>query len=262
MTDLVKFDRNKELGRIEKEHALKGKTIFQIEKSIENERDTALKHTVHTLEQLFYVQCKNLWRDNPMYKNASWAEYLQSRWKKTPSQFVQERILYLVHPKECEEFGPGTTQKIIKRCGQSRASDVFVEIRKLKDTKKKMPELAAIEKVIEKHAPQSPETRPVISYTPPPKVFDDLRDENRELHRQNAEMAVQIEKLKDTVIKTQQENLELKQQIKKMRKTIKRLEDGENADRKTKTSKSSSLLAKGGGAHGRGGKPSPGPGAG
>ena len=173
-----------------------GKSIEEIERMALESQGTSVEARREFIEALYYLRENGRFRENPKFKDATFATYIHSRFMMSVSQFDRERVAYINFPDATERFGPGVVSKAVKKLGQPGARKVFNSLGKAKTVR-------AVDVAIDKHAvklnpPKKGEPeQPIDRY----EVREVIRDKDKVI----AEQEQQIAKLKRTVVQLKSE---------------------------------------------------------
>jgi predicted nuclease with TOPRIM domain len=172
---------------------------------IETEAGRHLKNSQHSraefIKVLYYLQRTRRFRENAKYKVSTFADYIQNEYNLTASVFEKEKWVYLHFEKEADIIGAGRVARIKQDCGNVRGKKVIKELLTLKKQKPKQFTLQKIDEVIEKNTKYKKPANAGGDKTGLQRQLQQLREENRSLHRELAERIAQIEKLKETLKK-------------------------------------------------------------
>ena len=189
----------------DKDHIKKlidGKDIQQIEAEIEKHIENEAEEDRHKITKLYALQDSKRYRENPLFKKASFALYLYERWHMRENTFEYRCKAYFNFPAFSMKYSPGLTERIIKECTALKAPSVINEITSLAGKRKKALSRADIEKIID-HNRKPKQQKATV--TPIPDW------------RARAERAEKLVIEKDNIIKAQAEQIaRLKGTLKEM----------------------------------------------
>ena len=167
--------------------------ISSVETVIDGFKDKEAKFYRDRILVLYYLQRTSRYKQNKMYKDANFEEYLFDRHGMRIGTFNSHRLAIFNSLKYVEKYGIGIVKKVYNRCGAANAPFVFTAI-----DKAKVKNRIDIEKIIQKHAkPKQKRTGPTISQLQAEIIEKDkIIIEQRKIIEDQAE---QIEKLKSTI---------------------------------------------------------------
>lgn len=181
---------------------LDSKTISQIEDGAKEAMATSMATRREFIETMYYLERTGRWKENVRFREASFGTYLRDIYMLTIGTYDQERIAFIKHPLESNEFGIGTVVNARKRCPALEVPKVFEEIRAVQQKTGRPANHIAIGKIIEGHARPVAKNAAIIPKT--------------ELYRQVAEM-------KATLLEKEQKIKEMVSQIRKLKATVQKL---------------------------------------
>ncbi|MBA4369850.1 MAG: hypothetical protein C0403_19655 [Desulfobacterium sp.] len=184
----------------------KNKDIIEIESLIEKTKINVESEREKLISLLFYLESTHRWRENPLYKNTIFPDYIKAKYNMTFNQYHAEKMAFIVFPKEVKKIGLGNTTRAIKNCGVYKAKETFKIIEK-----EKKPTNEKIIEIIKRHTPQKPiQIKPNISEL---KEKEERYIGIMKTDRQTIEdLETQIEKLKGTIIVLKARNKQLEQE--------------------------------------------------
>jgi hypothetical protein len=182
----------------------KGKGIDEIEKEIQKSHKSSKNAQADMTYMLAYLKYSKRWKENPVYKNSSFDDYLMGTCNMRRGTFEDNLHAYMHFPEEAKQYGVGTVAKIRRECGAVKEKEVLKEIAASQKGLKKQIDRDKINAVIKKYTPPKVEKAPVMSWKERALnaeallvIRDDTIREKNEIIRNQAE---QIEKLKKTVL--------------------------------------------------------------
>ena len=169
------------------------KTITAIEKTIDISRNSEAKFQHDRIMVLYYLQRTSRYKENKMYKNSNFGEYLFDRHGMRIGTFNSHRLMIFNNLKHVKKYGIGVVKKIYIRCGAANMPFVLAAL----DNAKVKTRLD-IEKIILKHAkPKQKKTGPTVSQLQAEIIAkDQIIADQRKIIEDQAE---QIKKLKATI---------------------------------------------------------------
>jgi len=171
-------------------------SLKQIEIETKKYQTKAKNNRKHFIENLQYLEMTKRYRDDEMYTNSTFSEYIIDKFELKKSTYERERFAYLQFPKESLEYGPGIINKIKDECGSAKIKDVIKEIKKTSTKKREK-----INDIIKKNA-KPVKSKPERTEPTPKEMrlrIAFLEDENKTLRQSLLEKNDQINKLKKTI---------------------------------------------------------------
>lgn len=186
------------------------KSIDEIEKIADRSCQLSKESRKKFIEVLYYLQFTSRFRENKLYKKASFKDYIYDQFHLRETSYHNEKAAFFQFPDEAVTIGPGVITKARQKCGALKVKKVLAEIVKLP---KQTPE--KINKIIFAHAkPVKPKPT-----KPDAKQLGLISDRAVEVAKQKTieaeSLKTQVLKLKDTVKNQKIEIAALKAQVAK-----------------------------------------------
>lgn len=177
--------------------------ICTIENHAANCREHSRQQEKAFILRLFYLESTKRFRENPAFRKATWADYLQRKWNMSVNQYMKLRMAWIAYEEFSEQHGPGTVAKVVQECGAKKTPEVIKAIQK--EAPQAPIKQEALQKIIEKHR------EPVIQRS------------NTDWKAMYQVKVAEIER-RDRIIKAlQAENLELKERVGKLQGVIRKM---------------------------------------
>lgn len=176
----------------ELEERYDGKSLAEIEVDAATSREKHEAYRRKFVEALYYIRFKKRWKENEVFKNASFDTYLKNKFLISEDLFDKERQAYINFGEDADRYGPGCVNKVVHRVGMVNAKKLFDDVRR-----KSRPNAY---KAIEQHLKI---VRPPKKQNPPKRDLErELSDKNELIRAQQKEieaLQAQNERLKKTV---------------------------------------------------------------
>lgn len=184
--------------------------IGEIETKCEKFSRNAASNRKDLILTLYYLERTRRFRENPVYKSASFKVYLMDKHNLREWTYNKERFAFIAHPEAAAKWGPGLVSKIQTECGADKVPDVVKKIEETKGVNR-----LKIDKIIKANSKPKADQAPVG----PTKSEIEAESQRRmqtiaEYIQQIKEKDEQIDKLKLTVHALNEENAKLKETIK------------------------------------------------
>ena len=179
------------------------KKITEIEKDVDHFKTHSNSAEKSMVETLHYLETTERFKENTTYKNSSFSVYVKDRFCITPTTYQNMRLAFHNFRDEALKYGPGFINAVKKNCGAENIGTVLKEIKEADNKTKKPITRQKMADVIDKH-------RKVKIVKTPPKSVDTTdwkrKYENERKDRMSTEKEleaakVQIQRLKDTVLR-------------------------------------------------------------
>lgn len=112
--------------------------IEDIEKTVDVSVKQSRQSLTTVYETLEYLRTSKRFRENQMYKKATFWEYIEDRFTIREKTFRENVDAFLKYPEESLEFGVGLVSRVKRQCGKKNAKRVFQKI-KVEQEKRKRP---------------------------------------------------------------------------------------------------------------------------
>ena len=178
------------------------KKINQIEKEIKDSNELSLEARKTSIFALAYLKHSSRYKENPVYKKSSFANYLLGRYNIRYNTFDESFRSFDKFEAESIKYGVGLVAKVSRICGTKKQKQVLDEINQTSKSLKNPIQKAKIETIIDKYAKPKTATKPSYKalYAAEVKQHDITKMRYKEVSQALKEAKAQIEKLKATVL--------------------------------------------------------------
>lgn len=188
-----------EMVRKEVSDLFKDKSLAEIEQFLAGTKADFIENRRRYILGLFYIRDHELFRDDPVFKNATFDEYLERRHNIRRTRFDNELWAHVFYPEDAKKLGVGNVVKIRKDCGRLRVAGVINKITLLPS-----PDQLAINEIIKKEKVETAQpTRPktIITLSVYERMLTQKNDLIRSLQQEVEKKKSQIKRLKQALLK-------------------------------------------------------------
>ncbi len=143
------------------------KAINEVEKTIDEATQTVTSGRLERIKALFYLQHTGRFRENKIYKKASFDKYLLDRHLMTLGTYEKEKWAFSKHLDESQKRGPGIISSIKYKCGAGNVKKVLSEIKAAESKRKTPMPREKIQEIIDKNSKpvvEKPRKRPIKAF--------------------------------------------------------------------------------------------------
>lgn len=200
-------------------HGLDGADIGSIETLIRRYQAESFEARVNSFCCLQYLKRTSRFREDPRYKEATFAEYLESVYGIRYESFRDMRRAIIYHYDEAGAYGVGTITEIMRKCGRGKVKKVIGEI-EAEAKKHGGATHSIIKRMIKKHEtakPTAPPKPPEADYR---TICESLRASLREKDEEIAELKAQIARQVGAIGRLKEKCATLESEIARLQREI------------------------------------------
>lgn len=178
------------------------KTIGELEGIVKGNQQLSREAHAEMYHILYYLETSRRYKENKRYAKEPFKVYVDDVFGIRYNTYLDNRKAYVLFPEESTQFGPGIVSRTIRECGKAKVKEVFQDVNKLEEVKKKVVPRAKIDEIITKN--QNP-NRVVKEYTDWRAMYeteklahDKTKEQLRAAHKKITDLEKQIVKLKST----------------------------------------------------------------
>ena len=177
-------------------------TIGDIEAEIKFHHSNSVEEKKKFIFGLQYLKHTGRFRENPVYKKSSFANYLLGEYNMRINSFEESARAFSKYPEESEKYGVGMIAKIRRQCGVKKEKEVIEEIKKTDNQIKARIRRDKIDEIIKRNSKKIPPQKATYKelYMTEKYMHERTLERYRDVLQQLKEANAQIQKLKTTII--------------------------------------------------------------